>query len=405
MKSPAFSLFSAAAAFLGLLSVPASAGVVTLPGLFNTGVDAGGISQADDTTDIHWTFSGTPPTGTVPIVNKGPGFPIAPGGPWMGDTGTSAWISPRTDTTGDAGNYTYRTTFNIPAGTNLSEVFVRGRMSSDNATTAVLINGVATGLSYGGDFTVFSPEFAIGRGFQIGLNTLDFVVNEASGSAGAGGYTALRVEMTGGSQTPGYQSIPGLWNSGATSQGGLPGAHGATAGNITLGAGSPLSGPVYISTSAGGFPIGPWYGDSNDSSWIVPTADPDNNAPDGDYLYQISFDMTGLNTSTASILGRWAVDNEGVDILLNGVSTGNSNTVTGFGDWTPFSISTAEGDTFLSGVNTLTFVARNGAPNPNPAGVRWEFLSAGAAPVPEPAVALLGLAALGAAGARRRRVG
>lgn len=161
----------------------------------------------------------------------------------MGDTGTSAWISPRTDTTGDAGNYTYRTTFNIPAGTNLSEVFVRGRMSSDNATTAVLINGVATGLSYGGDFTVFSPEFAIGRGFQIGLNTLDFVVNEASGSAGAGGYTALRVEMTGGSQTPGYQSIPGLWNSGATSQGGLPGAHGNDGGEHHPRCGQPAVGP------------------------------------------------------------------------------------------------------------------------------------------------------------------
>ena len=95
------------------------------------------------------------------------------------------------------------------------------------------------------------------------------------------------------------------------------------------------------------------------------------------------------------------MDNSASDILVNGVSTGNVNNA-GFADWTDFTIDGSI-TPFLPGVNTLTFVTAN-APPFGPTGVRFEFLSATAEAVPEPAT--LGLAAVAAfAGlsARRRR--
>jgi hypothetical protein len=153
-----------------------------------------------------------------------------------------------------------------------------------------------------------------------------------------------------------------------------------------------------VARSSGGFPIGPWIGDSRDSAWITPATD--TTGPDGDYLYDLVFDMTGLDISTASIFGQWAVDNFGIEILLNGVPTGNSNN-NGFAGYTDFSISAEEGDVFLPGRNTLQFVVNNGAP-PGPTGLRVEFLTATAAAVPEPSVSFLGLTGLGLLLRRRR---
>ncbi len=78
---------------------------------------------------------------------------------------------------------------------------------------------------------------------------------------------------------------------------------------------------------------------------------PPANGSDGEWRYQISFDLTGFNETTANITGEWAVDNTGIDILLNGNSTGNSNN-NGFGGFTPFTISTG----FVAGENTLEFI-------------------------------------------------
>ena len=55
---------------------------------------------------------------------------------------------------------------------------------------------------------------------------------------------------------------------------------------------------------------------------------------------------------TASISGYWAVDDVGIDILLNGVSTGLT-TPAGFFALNPFTLNSG----FVSGVNTLDFVA------------------------------------------------
>lgn len=369
---------------------------VPLTGIFNTGVDNTGVSLPEDSVDPHYTFATPPPTGTVPIVNtSATGFPIAPGGPWLGDSPISAWICPAPDTTGNAGDYFYRTTFTISAGVDLSQVFVTGRLTSDNATSGVLINGVATGITGSGNFPAFDPQFMIQTGFVAGLNTIDFVVNEATGSAGANGFTGLRVEMNGSAGPAGHVAIPGLANTGVSAPEGTPLADDATDSRFTLT--GTISGPAVVATAAGGFPIPPWLGNTLDSAWLTPAANTEG--PEGDYFYEVSFNLAGLASTTAGIFGRWSVDNGGTDILLNGVSTGNVNN-NGFGAWTSFSISPAEGDVFLPGVNTLRFAAFNG-PGAGPTGVRVEFLSATAA-VPEPSTALLALAGLGVLLRRRR---
>ena len=156
-------------------------------------------------------------------------------------------------------------------------------------------------------------------------------------------------------------------------------------------------------TSAGGFPIGPWLGDNTDSRWIGPDndrtdsqyADDDLTGPVGLYEYQTTFDLTGLVPLTALISGRWSADDSGTDILLNGVSTGQ--TASNYFSWTDFSLS----DGFLPGINTITIIVNNSGGGPT--GLRVEMSGTASASVPESGatVALFGLALVGLFGARR----
>jgi hypothetical protein len=133
-----------------------------------------------------------------------------------------------------------------------------------------------------------------------------------------------------------------------------------------------VTGPAGASTSIvpnGTFPIGPWFANDATSSWIGSTA-----SPAGDYTYTTTFDLTGLNESTAIINGSWAGDNNGVSILLNGSSTGitaNAGSVN-FTGFNPFSI--ANNANFLAGINTLSFTVNNAdGPGDNPTGLRVAF--------------------------------
>jgi hypothetical protein len=65
--------------------------------------------------------------------------------------------------------------------------------------------------------------------------------------------------------------------------------------------------------------------------------------------FQTTFDLTGLDETTASLAGQWAADNTGLDILINGASTGN--TCGGFSTLCNFNIASG----FIAGINTLEF--------------------------------------------------
>lgn len=107
---------------------------------------------------------------------------------------------------------------------------------------------------------------------------------------------------------------------------------------------------VRVRTSAGGWPIGPWMEDDSISAWIGPNNTSVLDGPGGLYTYRTTFDLTGLDPSTASISGIWVMDDFGRDILLNGVSQGCTSD--SFASWSPFSILSG----FLPGINTLDFI-------------------------------------------------
>jgi hypothetical protein len=141
-------------------------------------------------------------------------------------------------------------------------------------------------------------------------------------------------------------------------------------------------------TAAGGFPVGPYLGDDTLSAWIGPNLNSPQPlyGPGGIYDYRTTFDLTGLNPSTASITGLWSSDNDGLYINLNGVNTENPGNPYGppysFTHWAAFSISSG----FQAGVNTLDFYVMNGNGDTDTAGptsLRVEMTgTASATPLP-----------------------
>ncbi len=122
-----------------------------------------------------------------------------------------------------------------------------------------------------------------------------------------------------------------------------------------------------IVTLSNGYPIGvAWTPDDSTSQWISPHADEITIEPPGLYVYQTTFDLTGLNPSTAEISGSFWVDNYLSDIILNSTDTG----IAGGTYSSPTSFTLSSG--FVSGINTLDFYVINGPTGgaQNPSGLR-----------------------------------
>lgn len=98
-------------------------------------------------------------------------------------------------------------------------------------------------------------------------------------------------------------------------------------------------------------PPASWLPNNATSMWIWQQA---NGQPANvTRTFRLSFDLTGLDASTASISGFWSTDNFGLDILINGLSTGN--TANNFSSAFAFSINSG----FVDGTNTLDFVVQD----------------------------------------------
>ena len=154
--------------------------------VFSTGVDANGNPLPGGSNDPHWTVADLT-TLSSPAAAAVVGSPAAIG--WIGNTSSSNWVS-----VNGAGRpnskdlFEYQTTFNV---TDPSNVQLTLNVADDDKVTAILLNGLNTGLSTGGvTWTRFTP-FTLSSGFVAGANTLDFLV-ENSG-AGASG---LQVQLT-----------------------------------------------------------------------------------------------------------------------------------------------------------------------------------------------------------------
>ncbi len=137
-----------------------------------------------------------------------------------------------------------------------------------------------------------------------------------------------------------------------------------------------------------GFPLEYYLAGNTASAWIGPNNNTGLVSPGGQYTYQTTFDLSGFDVSTASIIGKWSADDSGSDILLNGQSIGSVATV-GQEYFTPSF--TLNNSFLISGVNTLQFIVNNsadGSGGPTPTALRVEFSNATAdlasTAVPEP---------------------
>jgi hypothetical protein len=420
-----------------------------VPGLFDTGVDSTGAALADGAVDPHYQLIvNADSASTEAFVHSSTIFPIV-AGPWLANTATSKWISPRVDSSLAAGlargngTYVYRTTFDL-TGLDKESVIITGGWAIDNTGVSIKVNDQPTGLVNNSGFgaaTTFTISVA-NAALVDGVNTLDFEVQNVDATEG---YTGLRVVgLRGTAELPGtapsieQQPQGGVagtgesftftvlasgssplsyqWRKGSAD---ISGATSASytianvqksdagdytvritnpAGNITsstatlqvrdsvtlyntgvddshvaLGDGAvdghyqivvnPDSAmpDAYVENSAA-FPIvaGPWVANNAGSKWIGPRFDTTGAAgatgAGGDYVYRTIVDLTGFDPATVTITGGWATDNEGLDILVNGQSTGLRNT-TQSGALTPFTLNSG----FLAGLNVIEFKLNNSA--------------------------------------------
>ena len=200
---------------------------------------------------------------------------------------------------------------------------------------------------------------------------------------------ALAVMLTAGSASAQVVNIPGLFNTGVDALG----------NKLAVGSIDPHYTTVETATAAEVYNNGAYVQSTTAAYiWQTSTGSPGSVTR----TFRTTFSLAGLDPLTAFLSGSWSTDNVGVDILLNGVSTGIGKV--GFGVFTPFSISSG----FVAGTNTLDFVVQDlGAPGALAVDGLTGRASVMASNVPEPAtVALVGGGLLAMAGvARRRRTG
>jgi hypothetical protein len=209
------------------------------------------------------------------------------------------------------------------------------------------------------------------------------------GGVAAGGIATLALALSPIDQAQ-AATITSLYNTGVNASG-IVLADGTVDSHYALvsSPGVPSGSPAARST---GYPLigqpfnGPWAAPTATSAWIGPNAT-NFYGVSGTYVYETSFNLTGLNTSTAVINGQWASDNTAA-IFLNGSATGITRNDPDNFAFSNFSIANTS---LLAGSNTLRFVVQNGpqgADANNPTGLRVEFLTrtadSNSTAVPEP---------------------
>lgn len=323
---------------------------VSIPGLYNTGVNNDGTLAAQSTVDQHWTLVQSPDT-TYPGPNA---YVDHVSSDWSSDGPNSQWISPSPSAAVAGGTYKFRISFNL-TGLNPSTAIIRGKWSSDNNTVSILLNGLSTGYSSGQSYTEQpTNSFYLTGPFLAGVNTLDFLVNNG-GNTPAG----VRVELTSVASPGGAVAITGIYNTGVNADGSL-----ATQGTndqhwtLLLSADPSNPGPnaKVVSTLSS-----TWAKNTTISQWIGPKATATAGDTVGNYAYRLTFDLTGYAPGTAILKGTFVSDDTVYKVLLNSQVTGINNGLPNSSNsnnqkyTTSFVISSG----FVAGLNTLDFYVYN----------------------------------------------
>ncbi|HKA01769.1 MAG TPA: PEP-CTERM sorting domain-containing protein [Candidatus Solibacter sp.] len=152
-------------------------------------------------------------------------------------------------------------------------------------------------------------------------------------------------------------AIPGIYNTGVdNSNAVLAGGSADPHWTVVYNGGSSF-GPATVQSDGNLFGgccgLSPWMLNGPNSKWISIV---DNRfQPTGQVSYDLMFDLTGLDPTTASITGGMAADGNVLAVLINGSSTGQSTSYNTWDHFTSFSINSG----FQSGLNVLTFAVNH----------------------------------------------
>jgi hypothetical protein len=171
-------------------------------------------------------------------------------------------------------------------------------------------------------------------------------------------------------------NIPGLFNTGVDDQGArLP--NGSLEQHYVL---TGVASPAYVPDVVAWSLSGTWYSPAANAQWISTQV---RDAPAGDYVYTLTFDLSEFDPAAVIISGQWASDNSSA-IYLNGIKTQYGIDRWGFLSVHDFSINSG----LLRTINTLEFHVNNEYDGPggnNPTGLLVQNLIA----TPEPATLLM----------------
>lgn len=187
-----------------------------------------------------------------------------------------------------------------------------------------------------------------------------------------------------------YRPLPGIYGTGVDANGALlPDGVVDPHYILSVSADPSYPGPnALVITNTWPIQAGTWLPNGPSSRWIGPSSaqrqdlDPTQGNLGGLYTYQTTVNLTGYDVSQVRLVGGWAMDNFGADILINGVSTGSTNSI-GFASLTPFTITNG----LVAGTNTLDFIVNNTPTTsdptlPNPTGLRVDLKALLTLPVP-----------------------
>lgn len=162
--------------------------VTAVTGLFDTAVDDDGVPLASGD-DPHYQITNHPGLGNLADAI----FKL--GGPGQQPTFTGIG-------NGVSGDYTFQTTFELPANVDVSSVQITGRWFTLDAGVDIRINGLSVGAELAGS-SRSGADFLINGGFLPGKNHLEFVVHDDPGIPGS----AARIKLVCGSSEWSEHSI------------------------------------------------------------------------------------------------------------------------------------------------------------------------------------------------------